>query len=113
MTDWRHLVNELRRRNVFRAVVAYWVVAWTCIEVSSVIEQALLLPEWFDQMVVIFAAGGLPIVVVVSWVFEWGPSGLVTDSRDLNQASSADRQHEFAVRVANEVYRRLSDELGR
>ncbi len=104
-------MNELRRRNVCRAVVAYWVVAWTCIEVSSVVEQALMLPEWLDQMVIIFCVAGLPIVVSVSWIFEWEPSGLVAHDRELRHSRTGDHQHEFASRIADEVYRRLVDDL--
>ena len=111
MFDWRHLFDELRRRNVFRAVVAYWVVAWTCIEVSSVFEQALLLPEWLDQMFVLFGVAGLPIVVVLSWLFEWGPTGLIVDVSDKPQRQITDRQQELASRIASEVYRKLLNDL--
>ena len=110
MTNGRQLVNELRRRHVVRAVVVYWVAAWTCIEVSSVVEQALMLPEWIDQTVVILAAAGLPVVIATSWLFEWGPQGLVADDRDFAGFHENDMQHEMADRIANEVYRRLTEE---
>lgn len=110
MTNGRQLVNELRRRHVVRAVVVYWVAAWTCIEVSSVIEQALMLPEWIDQTIVLLAAAGLPIVVATSWLFEWGPQGLVADDRDFGHLRDSDIQRELATRIANEVYRRLAEE---
>ena len=107
MTNGRQLVNELRRRHVVRAVVVYWVAAWTCIEVSSVIEQALMLPEWIDQTIVILAAAGLPVVVVTSWLFEWGPHGLVADDRNFDRLHESEMRRELADQIATEVYRRL------
>lgn len=106
-------MSELRRRNVPRSVVAYWVVAWTCIEVSSVIEQALYLPEWVDQIVVILSVAGLLVVVILSWTFEWGPSGVVSDDGALRELAVTEHEREFARRVASEVYGRLSRDLGR
>ncbi len=111
MRSGRHLINELRRRNVFRAVVAYWVVAWTCIEVSSVVEQALSLPEWVDLAFVIFSMAGLPIVIVVSWVFEWSPLGLVIDDRDAGSWQLGDKRQELANQIAREVHARLINDL--
>lgn len=111
MTNWRHLISELQRRNVLRAVVAYWVVAWTGIEVCSVIEQALLLPEWVDLVAVVLGIGGLVVVVAVSWIFEWGPGGLVVDDSPQQRWTQAAGRHELANRVANEVYLRLLHEL--
>lgn len=103
----RHLVNELKRRNVFRAVVVYWVVAWTCIEFASVIESALDLPDWVDGSIVTAAAIGLPVVVVVSWVFEWGPDGPVTDSH-FREHEISTREQELARRIAAEILQRLA-----
>ena len=110
MSDGRHLISELRRRNVLRAVVAYWVAAWTCIEVSSVIESALSLPEWVDLMFVIASIAGLPIVIAVSWIFEWGPTGLVTDKGDETTCQVATIRQELASLIAREVYEQLSND---
>ena len=45
-------------------------------------------------------------------MFEWSPSGLVADDNDFRQWQITDRQHEIANSIANEVYRRLLDDLG-
>ena len=109
MSARRHLMIELRRRNVPRALVAYWVVAWTCIEVGSVIEQALLLPEWTDLAIVILSITGLPIVVAVSWYFEWAPDGLAIDCRDAEETRMTYQERQFASQIAREVYDRLAN----
>ncbi len=38
--------GELKRRNVVRVSVAYAIVGWLLIEVSSVIAPAMNLPDW-------------------------------------------------------------------
>ncbi len=113
MMSRRRLINELRRRNVLRAVIAYWVVAWTGIEICALIEQALLLPDWLDQMSVIIGMAGLPVVIAISWKFEWGPAGLVAEDGGFPQRRVTDRQDELASRIASEVYRHLAEDAKR
>lgn len=68
--------QELRRRRVIRVAIAYIVVAWVSIEVSSVIFPALLLPEWSGRLVIVLAALGFPAALIMAWVFELSPEGL-------------------------------------
>lgn len=69
--------QELKRRNVFRAVIAYVVLGWILLQVSTNLEEALNLPAWFDGLVAALLAIGLPIVAVFSWVYELTPEGLL------------------------------------
>ncbi len=52
-------------------------VAWLVIEVSSVVFPALHVPEWALTVVVSLALGGFPVVLLLSWLFDITPSGLV------------------------------------
>ncbi len=76
MNRLQRFMAELRRRRVIRACVAYFVVAWLLVETSSVVFPALLLPEWTHRLVVILALAGLPVVVVLAWVFDISPKGI-------------------------------------
>ncbi len=69
--------QQLKRRNVFRAVIAYVVLGWILLQVSTNLEEALNLPAWFDAVVAALLAIGLPVVVVFSWVYELTPEGLL------------------------------------
>jgi hypothetical protein len=42
----RNWFSELRRRRVFRAMAAYFVVAWVLLQVVNVTFPPLGLPEW-------------------------------------------------------------------
>ena len=44
------LFEELKRRNVFRVGIAYAIVGWLLIEVSSVLLPTFKAPEWVMQV---------------------------------------------------------------
>lgn len=68
---------DLKRRRVFRVAATYAVVAWLVIEVSSVVFPALRVPDWALTVVVSLALVGFPIVLLLGWIFDITPSGLV------------------------------------
>ena len=69
-------IEELKRRNVFKVGIAYVVAAWLIIQVSTNLEEALALPEWFDAMVVSLVGLGFPVALVLSWALEITPDGV-------------------------------------
>lgn len=64
------LWSELKRRRVIKTAVAYVVVAWIIVEGASVIFPSLMLPDWTLRLVVVSAILGLPLVIVLAWVFD-------------------------------------------
>lgn len=69
-------LRELQRRNVFRAIAAYIVLGWILLQVSTTLEDALELPEWFDAVVTALLVIGFPLILIFSWVYELTPGGL-------------------------------------
>ena len=61
---------ELKRRRVIRTTVAYVVVAWIIVEGVSTIFPIILLPDWTVRLVVVSAILGLPLVIVLAWMFD-------------------------------------------
>ncbi len=43
--------GELKRRNVVEVAIAYAIVGWLLVEVSSILGPALRLPEWTISLV--------------------------------------------------------------
>jgi TolB-like protein len=70
------LIDELKRRNVFRVGVAYAVVGWVVLEVASIIAPALGLPDWSITLLLFIGVGGLPFALLFAWAFELTPEGL-------------------------------------
>jgi len=68
---------DLRRRRVFRVGAAYGVAAWLIVEVSSVVLPALHMPEWTLTAVVIVALSGIPISLLLAWLYDVTSEGLV------------------------------------
>ncbi len=71
------IIDELRRRRVFRTVAAYVVACWVVIEAADVIFPYVALPESAVRLVIIAAVIGFPVVVVLAWFFDITPEGIV------------------------------------
>jgi TolB-like protein/tetratricopeptide (TPR) repeat protein len=67
---------ELKRRNVYKVAVAYAVVGWLVIQISSTVLPTFHAPEWVVQTLVVFVALGFPIALVLAWAFELTPEGI-------------------------------------
>ena len=85
---------ELKRRNVYKVAVAYAVVGWLVIQVSSTVLPTFHAPEWVVQTLVVLVALGFPIALVIAWAFELTPEGLKrTEDVDLAATASQPRKH--------------------
>ena len=72
--------DELKRRRVFRVVGAYGVVAWLCLQIADVLTDALPIPDWTLTATTIALAAGFPVAVLLSWIFQVTPAGIVHDA---------------------------------
>ena len=69
------LLQELRRRNVFRVASIYAVVGWLLMQIGVVLETTLHLPGWFDTLITVCVLMGFPVAMVLAWAFELTPDG--------------------------------------
>lgn len=76
-----HFLTELRRRRVCRAITMYSVAMWLVCQIVDVISPALDLPDWTLKLVIVFGLMGLPITVIMSWLFEITPDGLIVEGQ--------------------------------
>ena len=67
--------GELKRRKVFQVAAVYLLVAWLIMQVVDVINEPLSLPDWFDTVVILLLAFGLPIALILSWAFDLTQEG--------------------------------------
>ena len=85
-------LTELKRRNVYRAAVAYGVVAWFLTQLTTQIFPFFEIPNSAVRFVVIALAVGFPIAMLLSWLYELTPEGIVrTEDLDPVQARSVQR----------------------
>ena len=59
-----------------QTAAVYLVAGWAAIEFSDVVVPNLNGPQWIVTAVIVATLVGLPIVLVLAWVFDWGPEGL-------------------------------------
>src|SRR5260370_6400483 len=92
---------ELKRRNVYKVAVAYAVVGWLVIQVSSTVLPTFHAPEWVVQTLVVLVALGFPIALVLAWAFEATPEGIKrTEIADAMPPATAQKRHAWIYIVA-------------
>jgi TolB-like protein/Tfp pilus assembly protein PilF len=88
----KNFFTELKRRNVYRAAVAYGVVAWFLTQLTTQVFPFFEIPNSAVRFVVIALAVGFPIAMLLAWVYEFTPEGVVrTEDLHPAQARSAQR----------------------
>ncbi|WP_343858627.1 hypothetical protein [Aliiglaciecola litoralis] len=73
-------ISELKRRNVFKVGIAYLVMAWIVVQVTSIAVPALHLPAWVNTLVFFFGLIGFPFALFFAWAFEITPEGVKRES---------------------------------
>ena len=73
----RTLFRELHRRHVFKAGVAYAVVAWLIVQVLSIMIPAFDLPEDLMPFSIVVLLVCFPIWLAISWFYDLTEDGIV------------------------------------
>src|SRR5205823_6191915 len=73
----KNFFAELKRRNVYRAAVAYGVVPWFLTQLTTQVFPFFEIPNSAVRFVVIALAIGFPIAMLLAWVYEFTPAGIV------------------------------------
>jgi magnesium-transporting ATPase (P-type) len=81
----------VKRRNVYRAAVAYGVVAWFLTQLTTQVFPFFEIPNSAVRFVVIALAVGFPIAMLLSWLYELTPEGIVR-TEDLHPAQATSIQ---------------------
>jgi|WetSurSiteA1Bulk_404760.scaffolds.fasta_scaffold02119_1 tetratricopeptide (TPR) repeat protein len=68
--------QELKRRKVFSVITTYAATAYIIIEVVNNLIGPLHLPDWLATLVVTLLIIGLPVVIILSWIFDFTPQGI-------------------------------------
>ena len=68
--------GELKRRNVVKVAVAYAIVGWLLIEVTTTVLPVFEAPDWIVQVFTFFILLGFPLALILSWAYEITPEGI-------------------------------------
>jgi TolB-like protein len=92
--------SELKRRNVFRAGIAYVIIGWLLAQVAELAFDAFGAPDWVLKSVLFILVLGLPLVLFVAWAFEVTPEGIKLEKNvDRSQSITAQtgRKLDFTI----------------
>ena len=73
----RSFLRELRRRNVYRAAAAYAVVGWLVVQIATQVLPIFEVSALALRIIVLVIVAGFPLVLILSWVYEVTPQGIV------------------------------------
>jgi TolB-like protein len=77
---------ELQQRKVIRVGAAYAVIAWGIAEVADLVLENFDAPSWIMQSLLVAMALGLPVALLLAWVFELTPEGIRRE-REIDRGS--------------------------
>jgi TolB-like protein/Tfp pilus assembly protein PilF len=72
----RHLLSELKRRNVYKVAVAYVVAGWALAQGLAQVLPVFNVPNWVIQLLVVLIVMGLPVALGLAWAYELTPEGI-------------------------------------
>lgn len=82
-------------------IAVYAATAFILLEVVDIVTPALLLPSWTVTLVIVLLSVGFPIAIILSWIFDVTPEGIVkTDSMDMpadREAVPGDGYEDFST----------------
>ena len=89
---------ELKRRHVYRAAVAYAMVAWLLTQIATQVFPFFDIPNSAVRFVIVALLLGFPIAMALAWIYEFTSKGLVREE-DVDPATrkSAGRVFDFAI----------------
>jgi len=83
--DIRRFLAELKGRGVYRVAALYAAGSWALLQVADIFFPLLGFPDWAITSVLAAAALGFPIAVILAWLFDITPQGIVeTDTVTAN-----------------------------
>ncbi|MDF1517756.1 MAG: hypothetical protein P1P79_07410, partial [Lutibacter sp.] len=69
-------IEELKRRNVFKAAIAYIIMAWVVIQVASIVLVGFDAPTYIFKLIVFVICIAFPFWLVFAWVYDITPEGI-------------------------------------
>jgi TolB-like protein len=72
----RKFFAELKRRNVYKVAIAYLVGGWALSQGIAQVFPVFDVPNWAIRLIVLLIILGLPVALVLAWMFEITPEGI-------------------------------------
>src|SRR5436309_8077231 len=91
---------ELTRRNVYKVGIAYIVAGWALSQGIAQVFPVFDIPNWAIRLIVLLIITGLPIALILAWMFELTPQGIKrTEDVDLATAAQQPKKRTWILVV--------------
>ena len=80
-------LGELKRRNVYRAIIIYGVGSWILVQVGIIAARSVQAPEWAGAVLLVLLTLGYPFFIWLAWTYEWTETGF-KKTADVDPADS-------------------------
>ena len=84
--------QELKRRNVVRRNAVYAGAAFVILELVSIIEEPLKLPEWALTFMIVLLSVGFIVSIVISWIYDINPEGGLEKTKPVQKTNAEDKK---------------------
>jgi len=89
-----NFLSELKRRNVYKVAVAYIIAGWAVSQGIAQVFPIFDVPNWVIRLIVLLIIIGLPIALVLAWMFELTPQGIMrTEAADAMPQAARPKKH--------------------
>src|SRR6202047_286934 len=94
MSEKPSFFAELKRRNVYKVAVAYIVAGWALSQGIAQVFPVFDIPTWAIRLIVLLIILGLPIAMILAWMFELTPQGVKrTETADAMPGITRRKKH--------------------
>ena len=94
MSERPSFFSELKRRNVYKVAVAYIVAGWALSQGIAQVFPVFDIPNWAIRLMVLLIILGLPIAMILAWMFELTPEGVKrTETADAMPGIARRKKH--------------------
>jgi predicted esterase len=89
----------LKRRKVFRVLIAYLVASWLLLQIADVLSSILSLPDWAPKLVLFLLVIGVVPALILAWAYELTPQGVQRDeeARQAGNSPASGRFRDLAL----------------
>src|ERR1041384_1500014 len=85
---------ELKRRNVYKVAIAYVIAGWALSQGIAQLFPVFDVPNWIIRLIVLLIILGLPVALILAWMFEITPEGIKrTETADAMPATVRKKKH--------------------
>ncbi len=83
---FQNLIQEFKRRRVFRVATLYVVSMWPIIQIVDILSPALNLPDVAMRNLLILFIAGFPLAIGLAWLYNLTPKGVIKNSEDATES---------------------------